>query len=247
LSGSVLVSRLTARAAVASRVDAAGRSRVTVLRSDGPLALRETPLGVDLIGTAAGPLGGDDLTLDIDVGAAACLVIRSAAGMLLEPGPHGGTSALRISARVGPGGRLDFAPQPTVAAAGCDHRAATQIDLAAGATLRWREEIILGRHGEPPGRCLSRLDVTVAGVPAYRGELTVGSPQTDRSSAVLDGAGAVGSVLLIDAARPGATAAVRDGLAVLPLAVPGTAVTATAPDAFTLARRLDLGEDLSGY
>jgi urease accessory protein len=247
LSGSVLVSRLTARAAVASRVDAAGRSRVTVLRSDGPLALRETPLGVYLIGTAAGPLGGDDLTLDIDVGAGACLVIRSAAGMLLLPGPHGGTSALRISARVGPGGRLDFAPQPTVAAAGCDHRAAAQIDLAAGATLRWREEIILGRHGEPPGRCLSRLDVTVAGVPAYRGELTVGSPQTDRSSAVLDGAGAVGSVLLIDAARPGAAAAVRDGLAVLPLAVPGTAVTATAPDAVTLAGRLDLGEDLSGY
>jgi urease accessory protein len=247
LSGSVLVSRLTARAAVASRVDAAGRSRVTVLRSDGPLALRETPLGVYLIGTAAGPLGGDDLTLDIDVGAGACLVIRSAAGMLLLPGPHGGTSALRISARVGPGGRLDFAPQPAVAAAGCDHRTDARVDLAVGATLRWREEIVLGRHGEPSGRCAGRLDVTLAGTAAYRGELAVGSPQTDRSSAVLDGAGAAGSIVLIDAARPRPPAAVQAGLAVLPLAGPGAAVTATAPDAVMLARRLDLGEERAGY
>lgn len=247
MSGSVRVSRLTARAAVASRADATGRSRVTVLRSDGPLALRETPLGVYLVGTAAGPLGGDDLALDIDVGPGACLVIRSAAGMLLLPGPDGGESVLRISARVAPGGRLDFAPQPAVAAAGCDHRAAAQVGLGAGATLRWREEIVLGRHGEPPGRCVSRLDVTLAGVPAYRGELTTGGPRTDLSSAVLGGAGAVGSVLLVDPARPGPAAAVRDGLAVLPLASPGVAVTATAPDAATLARRLDLGEELAGY
>ena len=115
MSSPVLAGRLTARAAVASRADATGRTRVTVLRSDGPLALRETPLGVYLVGTAAGPLGGDDLALDIDVGPGSRLVIRSAAGVLLLPGPHGGVSALRISARVGPGGRLDYAPQPTVA------------------------------------------------------------------------------------------------------------------------------------
>lgn len=245
MSGSVRVSRLTARAAVASQAGATGRSRVTVLRSDGPLALRETPLGVYLVGTAAGPLGGDDLALDIDVGPGACLVIRSAAGMLLLPGPDGGESVLRISARVAPGGRLDFAPQPTVAAAGCDHRTEARIDLAAGATLRWREEIVLGRHGEPSGRCSARLDVILAGTAAYRGELAVGSPQTDRSSAVLEGAGAVGSVLLVDAARPRPPAAVHDGLAVLPLAGPGTAVTATAPDAVILARRLDHGEALA--
>lgn len=247
MSSSVLVSRLTARAAVASRADDAGRTRVTVLRSDGPLALRETPFGVYLVGTAAGPLGGDDLALDIDVGPGSRLVIRSAAGMLLLPGPHGGASALRITARVGLGGRLDFAPQPAVAAAGCDHRTDARVDLATGATLRWREEIVLGRHGEPSGRCASRLDVALTGTAAYRGELAVGGPQTDHSSAVLDGAGAAGSVLLIDAARPRPPAAVREGLAVLPLAAPGAAVTATAPDAAILARRLGLGEECAGY
>jgi urease accessory protein len=247
LSAPALASRLTARTAVATRADAGGRTRVTVLRSDGPIALRQTPLGVYLVGTAAGPLGGDDLALDIDVGPGSRLVIRSAAGMLLLPGPQGGASALRITARVGPGGRLDFAPQPAVAAAGCDHRTAARVDLAAGAALRWREEIILGRHGEPSGRCASRLDVTLAGTAAYRGELAVGGPQTDRSSAVLDGAGAAGSVLRIDAAQPRPPAAVHDGLAVLPLAAPGAMVTATAADAATLARRLGRGEELAGY
>jgi hypothetical protein len=46
---------------------------------------------------------------------------------------------------------------------------------------------VLGRHGETSGRCVSKLDVSLAGVPAYRGESIVGAPQTDRSSAVLDG------------------------------------------------------------
>jgi urease accessory protein len=75
----------------------------------------------------------------------------------------------------------------------------------------------------------------------------MGHPETDHSSAVLDGAGAVGSVLLVDAARPRPPAAVHDGLAVLPLAGPGVAVTATARDAVILARRLDLGEERAGY
>ena len=238
---------MTARAAVATRAGADGRTRVTVLRSDGPLALRETPQGVYLVGAAAGPLGGDDLGLDIDVGPGSRLLLRSAAGALLLPGPRGGTSQLRIHARVGAGGRLDFCLPPTVAAAGCDHRARTVVDLGTAATLRWREEIVLGRHGEPSGRCVSRLDVILAGVALYRGEVAVGGPATDASSAVLDGARAVGSVILVDARRPPPSPEATDGVAVLPLAGPGTAVSATAPDAATLAHRLDRGEGLAGY
>jgi urease accessory protein len=94
---------------------------------------------------------------------------------------------------------------------------------------------------------VSRLDVSIAGVALYRGELTVGCRDTDRSSAVLDGAAAVGSVVLVDAARPQPPPCVRDGLAVLPLAGPGCAVSAVAPDAARLAARLDRGERVAGY
>ena len=238
---------LTARAAVATQAGPDGRTRVTVLRSDGPLALRDTPGGVYLVGAAAGPVGGDDLELDIDVGPGTTLVLRSAAASLLLPGPRGDASQLRIRAGVAAGGRLDYCLQPAVADAGCEHRAVATVEMEPGGVLRWREAIVLGRHGEPAGHCVSRLDVSIAGAALYRGELAVGCPDTDRSSAVLDGAGAVGSVLLVDAARAQPPPDVQDGLAVLPLAGPGCAVTAVAPDAARLASRLDRGEQVAGY
>ena len=238
---------LTARAAVATRAGPDGGTRITVLRSDGPLALRATPVGVYLVGAAAGPVGGDDLGLEIDVGPGTTLLLRSAAAALLLPGPHGDASRLRIRARVAAGGRLDYCLQPAVAAAGCDHHATAKVELEPGGVLRWREAIVLGRWGEAAGHCVSRLDVSMAGVALYRGELAVGCPDTDRSSAVLDGAGAVGSVLLVNAARAQPSAEVQDGLAILPLPGPGTAVSALAPDAARLASRLDRGERLAGY
>ena len=238
---------LTARAAVATQAGPEGGTRITVLRSDGPLALRDTPGGVHLVGAAAGPVGGDDLELEIDVGPGTTLVLRSAAASLLLPGPHGDASRLRIRARIAAGGRLDYCLQPAIAAAGCEHYAAAAVDLEPGGVLRWRDAIVLGRHGEPAGHCVSRLDVSMAGSALYRGELAVGCPDTDRSSAVLDGAGAVGSVLLVDAARAQPPPDVRDGLAILPLAGPGSAVSAVAPDAARLASRLDRGERIVGY
>ena len=45
--------------------------------------------------------------------------------------------------------------------------------------------------------------VTLDGAPAYRGELGVAHPPTDHGGAVLEDAGVVGSVLLVDAARAG--------------------------------------------
>jgi urease accessory protein len=232
---------------VATQAGRDGSTRISVLRSDGPIALRETPGGVYLVGAAAGPVGGDDLALEIDVGPGTALALRSAAASLLLPGPHGELSRLRIRARVAAGARLDYCPQPTVAAAGCQHRTSAAIELEPGGALRWREAIVLGRHGEPAGQCGSRLDVCVAGTALYRGELTVGCRDTDHSSAVLDGAGAVGSVLLVDAARAQPPAGVHDGLAILPLAGPGCAVSAVGPDAVRLASRLDRGEQLAGY
>jgi urease accessory protein len=234
---------LNARAAIATAAGPNGTTRLTVLRSDGPIALRDTPAGVYLIGAAAGPMGDDNLSLDITVAPGTTLTLRSAASSILLPGQHGGQSRLHIRAQVGAHAKLDFCLQPTVAVAGCRHRTTAEVTLDPTSQLRWREELVLGRHNEPSGICESRLDVLIAGIPLYRSELSVGSADADRSSAVLYGAGAVGSVLLAGKALP--PAAVHGGLVVLPLAGPGTAITATAPDAATLSRRLDHGELLA--
>ncbi|MEW2352825.1 urease accessory protein UreD [Spirillospora sp. NPDC029432] len=229
----------TARAAVTAERDASGRTRLPLLRSDGPLALREAAGAVYLVGAAAGPLGGDDLRLDIAVREGASLAVRSAATSVALPGA--GESRLTVRADVAAGGRLDFAPEPAVAAAGCRHRSAARITLAAGAALRWYEELVLGRHGEPPGRHASRLDVTAGGVPLLRHELCLDDPAVYGSGAVLGGARAVGCVLL---AGPGLPREPRadGGVAVLPLAGPGVLITATAPDSAALRRRLARAE-----
>ncbi|MFB4315463.1 urease accessory protein UreD [Actinomadura sp. 21ATH] len=225
----------TARAAVTAERGADGRTRLPLLRSDGPLALREAAGAVYLVGAAAGPLGGDDLEIDIEVRAGASLAVRSAATSVALPGA--GESRLTVRADVAAGGRLDFAPEPAVAAAGCRHRSSARITLAEGAALRWYEELVLGRHGEPPGRHASRFDVTFGGVPLLRHELCLDDPAVYGSPAVLGGARAAGSVLLAGAGLP-REPRTGDGVAVLPLAGPGVLITAVAADSAALRRRL---------
>jgi urease accessory protein len=230
------VSGYRSRAAVVASRDPGGRTRLTRLRSDGPLALRESGGAVYLVGAGAGPLGGDDLSLTIEVGPGACLDVRSAAASLVLPGR--GASRLVVRAEVGAGGRLVFAPEPSIAAAGCDHRASASVVLDEGAELLWREEIVLGRHGERPGRYVSRFDVTSCGLPLLRHELRV--DEDAPSAAVLGSARAVGTVLLAGkdlTAEPYAAA----GLSVLPLARAGVLVTALADDTVRLRDLLERG------
>src|SRR5918992_1668649 len=216
--------RYTARAVVTAECDSAGQTRITRLRSDGPLAVREVRghelTTVYLVGAAAGPLGGDDLALLLTVAPGARLAVRSAATTLALPGGPGesddpGESRFALRALVGAGGRLDFAPEPTVAVAGCPHSSAADIELGPGAALRWREELVLGRHGEPPGRFAARCDVTLDDRPLLRHELRIDGDGRYASRAVLGDAGAAGTVVLTgpDLIKEPYTA---DELAVLP-------------------------------
>jgi urease accessory protein len=138
----------------AARVEVARRDRSDILvdiRSEPPLTLRSTGDRVLLVGSAAGPVGGDDLALDVVVGPGARLDLGTVAATLAWPGPHGRESTQTIAATVAEGGHLQWAPEPLVAVSGCRHRAVTRIELARAATACVTEEIVLGRRGEPPG------------------------------------------------------------------------------------------------
>jgi len=224
----------TAHAAVTAEPGPYGRTRLTRLRSDGPIALRETPDGVYLVGAAAGPLGGDRLHLDVRVAEGASLTIRSVATALAMPGD--GESVYTITAEVD--GHLDFAPEPTVAVRGCRHRALTRVSLGPSGSLRWLEELVLGRHGEEPGVHTSRIDITREGRPLLRHELRADS--ASRSRAVLGSARAVGSLI-----RTGPSVShVEPGLALLPLASGGTLANAHAADSAALRRLLTAADAL---
>jgi urease accessory protein len=166
--------RTALRAAARVAVDAGpARQRVRWTHA-WPVVLRPTgPDGgggdrVHLVHAAGGPLGGDELSLTVDVGASARLAVRSAGATLVQPGagPAVGLPAQwAVSAQVGVGGRLCWSPEPTVVSDGAVMESTLRVELAAGATAQIREVVVLGRHGQRGGRCTSRLNVVVDGVP----------------------------------------------------------------------------------
>lgn len=174
------------------------RSRCTTLRSAPPLTFRVTPEGLHLVGTAAGPVGGDELDLALTVAAGAALTVRSVAAQLVFPAAQPAPSTLRLTVDVGPGAALRWLPEPTVAVRGADHRATTDIRLGAGADLVWRDEVVLGRDGEPGGSVLQRIRVERAGAPLLCTEVALGPAwPTSSGPAATGGARVVAATLLV--------------------------------------------------
>lgn len=241
-------------------------TRIIRLRSDPPLVLRPTnpsghepwrnwnlqglaPAHVSLAAGAAGPVGGDDLRLSIEVEPRAALVLRTIAATLVLPGPHRQPSRNEVAVRVGEDGVLVWLPEPVIAARGCDHHAVTRVTLEPGARLLVREELVLGRHGEQPGFIRQRLRVCIGDRPLHDQELAVGPGAAGWDGpAVTGGRRALGSLLVVDPdlgrqgvhlPAPEATAA--GDSAVLPLSGPAILVTALANDGLALRHRLDAG------
>lgn len=238
---------LRAGARVVARSGPGGRTCFEELRSCPPLALRPAAGSLWMVGTAAGPLPGDRVALHVEVGTGASLALRSTAAMVAL-GDYGDVrSELLVDVEVDAGGELRWLPDPTIATAGCHHRSAVTIRLAAGARLVWRDEVVLGRHGESPGRLASRIEVEADGVPLLRQELRVGPGAPGwQGPAVTGGARAVGMVLVVEpgdrrTVAPSAGASLGPEVAVMPLSGGGTLVSAVAPDAPELRRRLDAG------
>jgi urease accessory protein len=134
------------------------------------------------------------------VRAGASLRLRSAGVTLVQPA-HGGAAPgpahWRVTAEVGAGGRLDWAPEPTVVCDGAALRSRLRVRLAADAGAVVRELVVLGRHGQRGGRYRGELVVDVAGA-----ALLAHTTELDGADAVLSGPGgtagarAVGTLLL---------------------------------------------------
>jgi urease accessory protein len=158
---------------------AAGRTRCTTLLNEPPLTFRETTAGLTWVGTAAGPVGGDELHVEVRVEPAAVLSVGSAGASIVLPGVTSAPSRVVIDVSVAAGASLCWHTEPTVLAAGADHIAVTTITLGAGADLVWVEELVLGRHAEAAGRLSSRLAVDGPRGPVLRTGLEIGAPGWD--------------------------------------------------------------------
>lgn len=215
-----------------------GKTVLAVLHSRPPICLRATPEGVYWVGGAAGPLGGDELRLSVDVAPGTTLAVRCAAATVALRGT-GAPSTVTVRARVGEDATLWWEPEPVVSAAGSVHRADAALDVHPRAAVLWREEVVRGRTGESGGDYRGRLRVDRDGAPLLRHELRFGPAWTD-SAAVLDGARAAGSVFRCGPDVAALTSVLpREPAAVLALDPEALLVTALAPDALTLRARLE--------
>lgn len=152
-----------------------GRTALRVLKGEAPLLPRRTgPNEVHFVGGAAAPLGGDELTMEIEVGPGADLVVRTVAASIALPGRFGEPSQLTVSVTVAEGGRLLWLPEPLIAAARCRHTTLSTVDLDGDAELVWREELVCGRHREEPGDVRLSTVLRRDGRALYRSDVAAG-------------------------------------------------------------------------
>lgn len=241
---------MRAQARVRAEGDGRGGTRLVVLRSAPPLSLRRTgppgagPMVVHVVGSAAGPLAGDELRLVVEVGPEADLTVRTVAASVALDGRGASPSTLTVTARVEGRGRLRYEPAPLILSRAARHRVSTDIELAEDADVRWREEVVLGRHGEGPGSLELDLRADVAGRPLLRQQLVVGGRHGWDGPAVLGGAVSFGALLAAGSAYGGAGPG-RSGddgrgrWARLPLDGPGVLATVLSAERRPLGRRLE--------
>ncbi|MGW1071611.1 urease accessory protein UreD [Streptomyces sp. NPDC002537] len=239
---------IRAAATIVASADGRGGTALPVLDGAGPFAPRRLrPYGkrarVALVGAMSAPLGGDRLTLTVAVEDGADLHFSTTAATIALPGRTGAPATYDTRIRVCDGAALHWLPEPLISARGSDLRMTTRVELAPTARLVLREEQILGRAGERPGRLTSRLTVHRAGRPLLDQELAYGDgvPGWD-GGAVLGGHRAVGQLLVVDPDFEDAPVAPRPlgpTAAVTPLAGPAFVLSAVAADGLHLRRMLE--------
>ncbi|WP_427923945.1 urease accessory protein UreD [Streptomyces sp. cg40] len=247
--GRVIVTGVRAAARIVARDDGRGGTALPVLEGDGPLALRRiratgSEARVMLVGAMSGPLGGDHFAVEAGVESGARLRVGSAAATIALPGQAKGESRYDVRLTVAEESELHWLPEQLISVCGSDLRVTTRVDLAGSARLVLREEQVLGRVGEEPGRLTSRLTLRIGGRTVLVQELACGpgAPGGWDGPAVLAGHRAVGQLVVVRpefTREPPAARMLGECAALAPLAGPAVLVTAVAADGLRLRRVLD--------
>lgn len=248
---------VAATARMTAAPDGRGGTALVRLSGGGPLVPRRTHSAdpgwarVTLLGAMSVPLGGDRIAIEAEATDGARLWVGSTAATLALPGQSGASAEFATRLTVGERAELHWSPEPLISAAGSDLRQSLHAELAPGARLVLRDQQVLGRSGEPPGRLTTRLTVRRAGSVLVEQELSYGPgvPGWD-GGAVLAGYRSTGQLLVVDPEferRPAEARVLEYGgvAALTPLAGPAALVTAVAEDGGQVRRLLDtLGDEL---
>lgn len=177
----------------ASRVAVGSGGRLLELDTTPPMTVRRVHGAPGVctlcaVGSAAGPLAGDDIHLRLTVGAGARAAFTSTGASLAQGRAGREASVITHRVDVAAAGELVAEPPPLVVCAGSNVRSVLELDLDATATVRWLDVLVLGRSGEPAGAV--ELDSTVRrdGRTVLRQTLDLGRAATRGWAGLLGGA-----------------------------------------------------------
>ena len=192
-----------------------------------------------LVGTAAGPLAGDELSVSLRLRAGARATLRATGASIAQGRPGGGPAALSVRADLAEGSDLVADPGPLIVCHGSRVNVRVELALAPGAAVEWRELIVLGRTGEPPGKATLRWDVTRAGAPVLRQFTDLADPVLTGWAGLSAGRRVLACALMAGPALTPRTVVASPVAVAQRLAGDALLVTVLARDTATATRQLD--------
>jgi urease accessory protein len=183
--------------------------RLAELRCEPPLTVRQVhsddtrTCALCLVGTAAGPLAGDDLALDLTVRDGAHATLQAAGATIAQGG--GGSRSMYTAVTLGARARLVAHPGAVIVARGSRVDITVCLDLAADAAAEWHELLVLGRTGEDPGAATLRWNVTRGGRAILRQFVDLADPALAAWRGMTAGRRVLATALICDPTRPATT------------------------------------------
>lgn len=229
-----------------STVEVDAGAVLRVLRTQPPLTVRRLRdadpdlCTLCLVGTAAGPLAGDDLTLQLIVNSGARVRLIAAGATIAQGRGHDPAAGrLRVRAVVGSGAELLANPGPLVVAEGASVEVEVNIELAQDATLTWQEMVVLGRTAEPAGRAVLAWKVWRERDPLLHQDVDLASDALASWPGMLGGQRVFASTLRVGPEVAARTAVWSPTAVTQRLAERATLTTVLAPDAATAHRTMN--------
>jgi urease accessory protein len=174
---------------------------------------------IGLLATTALLLGGDDVQLEVEVGAGVTLELSDIAGTVAYDG-RGRPASWSVRVTLADGAALRWSGEPFVVADGADVTRTVVLELAEGARALVRETVVLGRAGQVGGMLRNRTAVRRAGLPVLVEDTVLDPASHRRLPGMLGELRVLDTVLALGMAPAGATAAVADDLTTFRLADP---------------------------
>jgi urease accessory protein len=168
--------------------------------SEPPMTLRQVHdddgqmCALCLVGSAAGPLAGDDYALELDVADDAQASL-TATGASIAQGRDWLPSSLRMRATIGSNAVLVAEPGALIVCEGSRVDSFVSLELTRTSRVEWHETVVLGRTGDTrSGAATVSWDVRRDGRPLLRQRVDLTDPELSRW--MLSGHRVLSSVLL---------------------------------------------------